>query len=437
MIQLAAIEFEKALIACALLAPPTIIHADDVVSHEDFGDASLGRLWSQMRIGYHAGVQIGDIVVLMDYLRKSNADPEFLCTSFWADIASVGIPANVKWYGIQVRQAAMLRKLYNTCQQISHQCSLPRADASELIEQCSVALQSMQTNLSKKTVMIGEAFDKLLDSLKARGTEKARGSFTGIERFDSACGAMMPTELVVLAARPGMGKTAMAMQIARHNCEKGRRVMYVSLEMSDLELASRILCADARVPSQKLRQPFVSKDDIDRLSNSSASLRSLPLELFAPPTASVDQIKVMAKSIAAKNDDLRLVIVDYIGIVQPADRREPRYEQVGRISRSLKELAREIEVPVLALCQLNREADSAKPKLSYLRDSGSIEQDADVVMFLHRDAEADRTNVGLYVEKHRHAGTMHQALRFIPSETRFADFVQKHEEFDDFNDERF
>lgn len=440
-IRASAVDMEMALIACAILSPQSIVHADQDVNWQDFGDTSLGRLWSLLRTGHGMGVQLDDVVSLLDYLRKANAEEQFLSPLFWAGVIQDGTPANVKWYAKQVRKESMLRRTAITCQNIVHQCSLPGADPECIIAETIAKLGGIGNYSGDHTMSLGAACDHVLRML-AEGKDAGRGSFTGLHSFDSTCGAMMPSELVILAARPGVGKTSLAMQIARHNAAKQRRVLFVSLEMSVTELATRLMCADSRISSRSLRQPKVPQAYLDRLSNSRAVLSPLPIEIFAPPTASVDQIKTVAKVAADKNSDLRLVVVDYIGIVQPADYKEPRHEQVGRISRSLKALAKEIDVPVLALCQLNREADAARPRLSFLRDSGSIEQDADVVMFLHREPSANKDDVGLYVEKHRHAEATNAMLRFVPHETRFVDpsfavsvdcETGRHDAFDSFN----
>lgn len=422
MIQLSAMDSEKALIACAILSPPTVTHADDHITHKDFADESLGRLWSKLRYGVHAGVDIADPVVLLDFLRKSNTDSEFLSPIFWADIVQNGMPANVVWYCKQVKKAATLRRLAMTCQRVLYKCELPGADAEELMAECAQQLAEMGVDgANHRTVPFSVACKDVIDTYSKNKTDIFRGAFTGLPSFDEVCGAMMPSELTVLAARPGVGKTSLAMQIAKHNAESGRRVLFVSLEMSTLELASRLICADARVPSRALRQRSIATSDMDRLSRSAASLSPLPITLYSPPGCTVEKIRTIAKAEAMRTSDLRLIVVDYIGIVHPADRKEPRHEQVGRISRSLKELAREVEVPVLALCQLNRDAHASRPSLANLRDSGSIEQDADVVMFLHRDISESRNDVHLFVDKHRHAEQMEATLRFVPHETRFVD----------------
>lgn len=245
-----------------------------------------------------------------------------------------------------------------------------------------------------------------------------RPTMSGFEALDSSAGGWMSGELVILAARPGVGKTTFAMQVAAHNAARERRVLFVSLEMRDRELVARMLSGDPGVDSRRLRAGRLGTADIDKLRAAADDIRDLPVRVWAPPSATLARIRGVAKREVAFGG-LSLLVVDYIGLIRPAagDTKRPRFEQVGEVSAGLKSLAKELDVPVLALCQLNREADGTEPRLSNLRDSGSIEQDADVVLFLHRETTATK----LIVAKHRHGETGSVALRFDGSTTRFSE----------------
>ena len=215
------------------------------------------------------------------------------------------------------------------------------------------------------------------------------GAETGLTGFDEMTGGLHDGELVILAARPSMGKTALAMNISEHASISQRLpTLFVSLEMSGLELADRMLCSLARVNGHRLRNGSVSSDDRDRLIRKANEVSQAPLFVDDSPSRTVSEIAAAARRIKRREGSLGLVVVDYLQLIEPDNSRDPRQEQVAKIARRLKGLARELQVPLLCLSQLNRQAEDAKdhrPKLSHLRESGAIEQDADVVMFVHRE----------------------------------------------------
>ena len=190
-----------------------------------------------------------------------------------------------------------------------------------------------------------------------------RPVFTGIERFDRVAGGLLPGELEIIAARPGNGKTSLAMQIGNRLARLDRPVLFVSLEMRAAELVGRLLCGSTGIDSRHLRRGQV---DPAKFADEIADMAGTPLTIFDPPAATMQRIRAVAKMQKAATG-LELLIVDYIGLVQPRDRKIPRHEQVAEITGGLKQLAKELDTPVIALCQLNREADGADPKLSHLR----------------------------------------------------------------------
>ena len=242
----------------------------------------------------------------------------------------------------------------------------------------------------------------------------------------------MPGELGILAARPAMGKTALAMQKALHNARQGRRVLFVSLEMRNRELARRLLCQEAELDSRLLRGRRVDAAARARLQAAHEELAGLPIRLWDPASATLAEIRGVARHMRATGG-LYLLIVDYLGLIKPSadSKRLQRHEQVQQTSAGLKELAKELCIPVLALCQLNREADGEEPRLSHLRESGAIEQDADMVLLLHHP-EREQSKSGnqkkriayLIIGKHRHGETGRIKLQWHPSETRFSTFAE-------------
>lgn len=432
---------ERGLIASLLVAPKyfPIVAAD--LDWHDFVDPGLGRLYETLRMMNASNMPVDDLALTIPFLKAAGLPEDLTTAAFFASLIGEGVPSNCRYYALEIRKASTHRKVIGVAADTYKDAHDPRIDPSQLIEDVCRKFDEIQRPLSAKIETIGEAGERLIGEMRCnRITDASRGTMSGLVSLDTTCGAMMPGELTILAARPGVGKTALAMQIAKHAAEKSRHVLVASLEMASLELAMRVVCGIGKVNSRRFRTGKISQGDEQKIVDAVHTIRDLPIHIFAPASASFDNIRTAAGVVKTKNE-LRLIIVDYIGLVTPADKREPRHEQVARVSRSLKILAKECECPVLALCQLNRDADGNRPRLSNLRESGSIEQDADVVLFLHRQDEAKKNDITLYVEKHRHAEPMMTALRFVPEETRFIDprsFEERKENsFDAFNERAF
>jgi replicative DNA helicase len=272
------------------------------------------------------------------------------------------------------------------------------------------------------------------------------GIETGFRDFDSLTGGLHDSELVILAARPSMGKTALALNIAEHvSLQLQTGVLFVSLEMSSIELADRMLCSSAEVNGQRLRNGTISNEDRRKLVEKAAEMSGSPLFVDDSPSRTITEIAASARRLKRKAG-LGLVVIDYLQLIEPDNARDPRQEQVAKIARRLKGLARELKVPVLCLAQLNRQAEASrdnKPRLSHLRESGAIEQDADVVMFIHREEyyqtnDEDRAKVAgqaeLIIAKQRNGPIGDIKLSWVRDFTRFRDSsLRPYDEFEQFN----
>jgi replicative DNA helicase len=258
-------------------------------------------------------------------------------------------------------------------------------------------------------------------------------------------GGLHNGELVILAARPSMGKTALAMNIGEHvSIVQRAPVLFVSLEMSGIELADRMLCSLARVNGHRLRNGTISSDDRDRLIKKANEISQAPLFVDDSPSRTVSEIAAAARRIKRREDGLGLIVVDYLQLIEPDNSKDPRQEQVAKIARRLKGVSRELDVPLLCLSQLNRQAEDSKdhrPKLSHLRESGAIEQDADVVMFVHREEYYHRGDdkaqyhgqAELIISKQRNGPIGDVELTWEADYTRFSDrAAERHSEFDDY-----
>ncbi|HEY2894142.1 MAG TPA: replicative DNA helicase, partial [Pirellulales bacterium] len=272
------------------------------------------------------------------------------------------------------------------------------------------------------------------------------GIETGFRDFDTMTGGLHDSELIILAARPSMGKTALALNIAEHVAlASNTAALFVSLEMSSVELADRMLCSLAEVNGQRMRNGTISNEDRRKLVEKAAELSLAPMIVDDTPSRTMTEIAAAARRLKRKSQ-LGLVIIDYLQLIEPDNQRDPRQEQVAKIARRLKGMARELRVPVLCLAQLNRQAEVTRdnrPRLSHLRESGAIEQDADVVMFIHREeyyesSEEDRAKVAgqadLIISKQRNGPIGEVKLAWLKDITRFRDSsVRPYDEFEQFN----
>jgi replicative DNA helicase len=315
----------------------------------------------------------------------------------------------------------------------------------QLLNQAEEQIFAINDGRSAETVMsmhqlLGEAFAQIDYRLEHGG---ATGVPTGFGDLDNMTGGLHPAELTILAARPSMGKTALATNIAEHAAIHGNvPTLFVSLEMARLELVQRILCSRGKIDGRKFRSGFISGQDREKLVQASAELSRAPIYVDDTPSRTITEIAAVARRLKRKSG-LGLIVIDYLQLIEPENSRDPRQEQVAKIARQLKNMARKLAVPVMCLAQLNRQADDERPKLSHLRESGAIEQDADMVMFVHREdyglsreAAQEQDVLGkatLIIAKQRNGPVGDVNLLWFSEHTRFESPTYKsHDEFDGF-----
>lgn len=396
-------DVESCLIGCYLLDPTKLNQAR--LTATDFFDQQLGKLFALLADRYDAGIPI-DPVALREPSKAIFDNPAATLAELFSKVPSVH---GAEYYAGLVREASKLRKLQSIADDINDGCTDTTQNSETIIVAVEHRLNGLHSDVTNTAITAFDAGMNLIDELAT--PKKRRPVFTGIESVDQIVGGILPGELEIIAARPGNGKTSLAMQIALQTAKQSRPVLFCSLEMTALELIGRVLCGMAGIDNRNLRRGQV---DPRELHAANEELEGMPLEIWDPPAATMQKIR----GVARMQSELDLLIVDYIGLIQPRDRKLPRYEQVTEITAELKQLAKELCIPVIALCQLNRQADGKEPLLSHLRESGSIEQDADVVLFLHRIKEQE-DNFKLIVGKHRHGETGKIPIMFNPKATRF------------------
>ena len=382
---------ERAILGSILLKPNVCDDVALVVRPEDFCDESYQILYRHLLAMHDAGKRI-DMTLVLERLRTAG-DLERIggVNSLTEVLESVPHAAHATHYADIVRDKAMLRSLIDAGSDILREAYDAFDEPRQLVSRAEERIFSIlerRTNTEAKG--ISDVLQEALSRMDARmKNEHALGGVeTGFTELDSLCGGLHNSELSILAARPSMGKTAIAMNIAEHvSMNLKMPVLFVSLEMACLELADRLLCSSARVNGHRLRNGTISQEDRRRLVQKSSEISSAPLFIDDAPGRTLTEIAAVARRLKRKQG-LSLIVIDYLQLIEPDNPRDPRQEQVARIARRLKMMSRELDIPVLCLAQLNRQAEASRdnrPRLNHLRESGAIEQDADVVFFVHRE----------------------------------------------------
>ena len=437
-------EAEQGVLGSLLLDPDLCDEVAMIVRPADFYQPHHQSLFSHLLAMHNDGLRI-DAMLLVERLRKFNDLESVGGISYLGEVAdSVPTAANAVHYAQIVRDKATLRSLIHASTEILRDAYDQSLDSREMLsraeEKVFRILEEQGTgDLASLEDVLHEALKRIDDRLQKGGG--VGGMPTGYTDLDSMTGGLHEGELVILAARPSMGKTALATNIADHVAVEGQRTtLFVSLEMSRLELAERMICANGRINGHKLRNGFISPTDRAKLVTTTAAMSTAPLFIDDTPSRTMTEIAATARRLK-RREKLALVVIDYLQLIEPDNSKDPRQEQVAKIARRLKALARELKVPVLCLAQLNRQAEVSKdnrPRLSHLRESGAIEQDADVVMFVHRDEyymnnDEDRARVAgqadLIIAKQRNGPTGDVKVAWLQDYTRFENLAREEYNF--------
>lgn len=413
------IDAERALLGSIMLKPDGIHEVTDLVSADSFYVEKHRIIFRAMIDLAGAGNPI-DLLSVASRLKDLNDLERAGGNSYLAELVSV-VPtsANLKYYAEIVQKKAMMRALIEASTDIGELGYDEAKDIENLLDSAEKRIYEVTSSptLRKFTAIreaLGEAWERF-DNLH-KGEHEMRGVPTGFTQLDNLLAGFQRSDLIILAARPSVGKTALALDIARQTAIKyGTPVGIFSLEMSSQQLVDRMLAAEARVDAWKLRTGKITNDDeFERIRDAMERLSKAPIYIDDQPATNALSMRSVARRLK-RESGIGLLIVDYLQLMTPTSNRssDSMVQQVTEISRALKTLARELDVPVLALSQLSRaiEQRRGRPRLSDLRDSGSIEQDADVVMFLHsedryNENKEERSNViEVLIEKHRNGPT--------------------------------
>jgi replicative DNA helicase len=427
-----ATDAEKALLGAIMLKPDCMFDISDILSAESFYVEKHRIIFKAMRELFSKSDPI-DVLSVSARLKASKNMERAGGTSYLTELVNtVPATANAHYYADLVQRAATLRSLIDAADYIAELGFNEENDLEEVLDSAEKRMYEITNapGLHKFVSMqesLGEAWERI-DHLH-NSKEDMRGIPTGFKDLDNLLAGLQKSDLIILAARPSMGKTALALDIARQTAvNHGTAVGIFSLEMSSQQLVDRMLAAEARVDAWKLRTGNLNTDlEFEKIREAIDKLSSAPIYIDDKPANNILGMRSVARRLKREHG-LGLIVVDYLQMMAPTGKHsgDSLVQQVTEISRSLKSLARELDVPVLALSQLSRAVEQrrGKPRLSDLRDSGSIEQDADVVMFIHRDDKmnetSDKPNIAeIMVEKHRNGPVGAIELFFDGKKTSF------------------
>ena len=424
-------EAEQSVIGSMIMDSEAIMTASEILTSEDFYQRQYGILFDAMVELYNEG-KAGALVTLQDRLKEKDVPPEVASLEFVKDILdSVYTSAHIRQYASIVHEKAMLRRLIRTTEGIANACYAGKESMEDIfVDTEKQIFDIIQQNTSGEYVPIKDVVLNALDKIEM--ASRTKGNVTGIPTgfidLDYKTAGFQPSDLILVAARPSMGKTALVLNIAQHMAfREDVTVAVFSLEMSKEQLVNRLLSLESRVDSQSIRTGNLTDEDWSKLIEGAGVIGKSHLIIDDTPGISVTELRSKCRKFKMEHN-LGIIIIDYLQLMTGSKRSESRQQEISDISRSLKAVARELNVPVVALSQLSRAVEQRpdhRPMLSDLRESGAIEQDADVVMFIYRDdyynKDTAKPNVAeIIIAKQRNGAIGTIELAWLPQYTKFA-----------------
>jgi len=428
------VDAEQALLGALMLDREAIFSVVEHVRTSDFYKEAH-RIIYDCLLTLNDRSEPVDLVTLVEELRQRGDLEKAGGISYVASLANaVPTAANAVYYAKIVGEKALLRSLISVSTRIAQHGYEQTMEPWELIDEAEKMIFSVTQRKARDGFV--PIKDVVVNTFEQIGQIKAQDGITGMPTFknlDYYLSGLQKSDLIIVAARPAMGKTSFCLNIAQNlGVKHGKTVAVFSLEMSKEQLVQRMLCAEARVDQSKVRTGYVNEEEWRRLSGALAPLAEAKIYLDDTPGVTVMEMRAKARRLKA-DKGLDLIVIDYIQLMQGNRRSENRQQEISEISRSLKALARELEVPVLALSQLSRAVEQSadkRPNLSHLRESGALEQDADVVLFIHRpeyfDPDTEQKGIAeIIVAKHRNGPVGKAELAFLKEYTKFLDLAKE------------
>lgn len=425
---------EQSVIASMIISPEAVSIAREIVSADDFYNRAYGQIFNAITELADSGSHTIDIITLQNKLQESKVSPEYYSIEFISNIVNaVPSSGNVQAYADIVRDKSTLRKTIRAAESIAERCYQDSENVDDIMDDAEkdIFRISQESRRAGDFVPISDAVIRTFNSIHEASLSKGNvtGLRTGFTDLDYRTAGLQNSDLILIAARPAMGKTAFALSMAEYIAVKNRIPTAVfSLEMNDTQLVKRIMAMDSNVDLHAITTGDLTANEWESLVESVENISQSRLFLVDNMSGlTINDICSKCRKLKLEQD-LSLVIIDYLQLINGNGRQESRQQEIAGISRALKALARELNIPVIALSQLNRgleSRDDKRPKLSDLRESGAIEQDADIVMFLYRDEvynpnEDNKGKAELIIGKHRNGETGTIELAWLGQYTRYA-----------------
>ena len=423
-------EAEQSVIGSMIMSKDAIVEASEIITGGDFYQQQYGIVFEAM-VELHDEGKAVDLITLQDRLREKELPPEISSMEFVRDLlAAVPTSANVKYYAEIVAEKSMLRKLIKTTEEIGNLCYLGKEKTQDILEVTEKKIFDLVQNRgSEEFVPIRQVVLNAIEKIEK--ASRTQGSVTGIPTgfidLDYKMSGFQPSDLILVAARPSMGKTAFVLNIAQYMAfHNDVTTAIFSLEMSKEQLVNRLLALESKVDSQNIRTGNLEDEEWAKLIEGANIIGKSHLIIDDKPGISISELRSKCRKYKMEHN-LGIIFIDYLQLMTGSGRSESRQQEISEISRSLKALARELNVPVVALSQLSRAVEQRpdhRPMLSDLRESGAIEQDADVVMFIYRDdyynKDSENKNIAeIIIAKQRNGPIGTVNLVWMPNYTKF------------------
>lgn len=433
------LEAEVATLGAVLLDASAITRVVDYVRPGDFYRQAHGRIFESILQLWDRGESI-DLITLTAELQ-AGGHLERVGGAAYISSLTTAVPtsANVEYYAQIVQQTSLRRRLITLAAEITESCFDDTIPTRQVIEEAERRIFELaETNQTQGFQPAKEVVKRTVDAIEKlyHNQDDYTGIPSGFHALDNMTSGFQNSEFIIIGARPSVGKTAFALSMAA-NVAIGRKIPVgvFTLEMSDMALMQRLIAAEARIPSQVIRTGMLRTSDFANLTNAASRIYDAPLWISDTPGMRLLDLRAQARRMVGQHG-VRMVIVDYLTLITNENAELARHEQIAEISRSLKALARELEIPVIALSQVSRDTEGKRPLLSNIRESGSIEQDADVVLFLHRERNVEKESTEtlsvieteLIVAKQRNGPVGTIPIAFVPRYTKFENLADDMEE---------
>jgi replicative DNA helicase len=430
------VEAEESLISAILIDNNTLLEIVEILSPEDFYRSAHQKIFSSCLDLFEKSEPI-DLITVTNNLRSKNQLDEIGGAAYLAGLIDTApLAVNARHYAQIVFEKSSLRRLIEKATAIARQCYEDREDLNDVLDFAERSIFEVSENKNRQAFShLSEIIQKNFETLEEKQGNKSlvTGVPSGYTDLDRLTSGFQNSDLIIIAARPSMGKTALALNMARNAAvDQNVPVAVFSLEMSKEQLSLRMLCSEARVDSSRVRSGFFTMEDWTSLTEAAALLSETPIYIDDSSSISVTELRAKARRMKM-DKNIGLIIIDYLQLMRSGRSLERRDLEISDMSRSLKALAKELNIPVIALSQLNRmleQRNDKRPKLSDLRESGALEQDADVVAFIYRDEVYNKEEANLHkgtaeiiLSKQRNGPTGTVILSFLNSFTRFENHV--------------